>query len=303
MTATAVTRAFVVVNPAAGGGRTGRTWPMVAAELDRLGLAYESAWTTRRGHATDLARRAAGAGWPLVVAVGGDGTLNEVVNGVTDARGTPLAATGAILTGRGRDAHRNFGLVADWRLAARRIVEGDDVALDLGAAEWPDGARRYFVSAAGAGFDAAVARLAASRGGVGTLPYLLAVVEGLAAHRPVPTTIEIDGGVEPAAPLTTVVVANGAYYGGGMKIAPPADPSDGALDLVVLGALGRLELLRWLPTVYRGAHLANPRITIRPIRRVRVAGATPLPTHVDGEPAADTPVTFRVCPRALRLRR
>jgi YegS/Rv2252/BmrU family lipid kinase len=276
---------------------------MVAAELDRLGLAYESAWTTRRGHATDLARRAAGAGWPLVVAVGGDGTLNEVVNGVTDARGTPLAATGAILTGRGRDAHRNFGLVADWRLAARRIVEGDDVALDLGAAEWPDGARRYFVSAAGAGFDAAVARLAASRGGVGTLPYLLAVVEGLAAHRPVPTTIEIDGGVEPAAPLTTVVVANGAYYGGGMKIAPPADPSDGALDLVVLGALGRLELLRWLPTVYRGAHLANPRITIRPIRRVRVAGATPLPTHVDGEPAADTPVTFRVCPRALRLRR
>jgi YegS/Rv2252/BmrU family lipid kinase len=278
-------------------------WPIVAVELGRLGVVFESAWTARRGHATDLARRAAGAGWPLVVAVGGDGTLNEVVNGVTDARGTPLAGTGAILTGRGRDAHRNFGLAADWRLAARRIVEGDDAALDLGAAEWPDGTSRYFVSAAGAGFDAAVARRAASRGGVGTLPYLLAVVEGLAAHHPIATTIEIDGGVEPTAPLTTVVVANGAYYGGGMKIAPPADPSDGALDLVVLGALGRLELLRWLPTVYRGAHLANPRITIRSVRRVRVAGATPLPTHVDGEPAAETPVAFRVCPRALRLRR
>ena len=84
----AVTRAFVVVNPAAGGGRTARTWPMLAAELNRLGLAFESAWTTRRGHATDLARRAAAAGWPLVVAIGGDGTLNEVVNGVTDPHGS-----------------------------------------------------------------------------------------------------------------------------------------------------------------------------------------------------------------------
>jgi diacylglycerol kinase (ATP) len=298
-----VTRAFVVVNPAAGGGRTGRTWPMVAAELNGLGLTFESAWTTRRGHATDLARRAAGAGWPLVVAVGGDGTLNEVVNGVTDARGTPLATTGAILTGRGCDARRNFGLAADWRLATRRLVQGDDVLLDLGAAEWTGGTRRYFVSAAGVGFDAAVARRAASRGGIGTLPYVLAVIEGLVTHRPIPMTIQADGGAELSAPLTTVVAANGAYYGGGMKIAPPADPTDGALDLVVIGALSRAELLRWLPTVYRGAHLANPRISLRRVRHVRVAGPTAVPTHVDGEPAADTPVAFRVCPQALRLRR
>ena len=276
---------------------------MVAAELNGLGLTFESAWTTRRGQATDLARRAAGAGWPLVVAVGGDGTLNEVVNGVTDARGTPLATTGAILTGRGRDARRNFGLAADWRLATRRLVQGDDVLLDLGAAEWTGGTRRYFVSAAGAGFDAAVARRAASRGGIGTFPYVLAVIEGLIAHRPIPMTIQADGGAEQSAPLTTIVVANGAYYGGGMKIAPPADPMDGSLDLVVIGALNRAELLRWLPTVYRGAHLANPRIGLRRVRHVRVAGPTAVPTHVDGEPAADTPVAFRVCPQALRLRR
>ena len=276
---------------------------MIVAELGRSGLVFESAWTARRGHATDLARRAAGAGWPLVVAVGGDGTLNEVVNGVTDERGAPLATTGAILTGRGRDARRNFGLAADWRLAVRRLAEGDDVPFDLGAAEWSDGTRRYFVSAAGAGFDARVARRAASRGGVGTLPYVLAVIEGLVAHRPLSAAIQADDAVERLVPLTTVVVANGAYYGGGMKIAPPADPADGVLDLVVIGALGRAELLRWLPTVYRGRHLANPKITISRVRRVRVAGAPPLPTHVDGEPTPDTPVTFRVAHRALRLRR
>src|SRR5262249_47056481 len=257
----------------------------------------------------------AAAGWPLVVAVGGDGTLNEVVNGVTDGTGMPLATTGAILTGRGRDARRNFGLAADWRQAARRIVEGEDVTFDLRAAEGAGGASgrggaggaggasRYFVSAAGAGFDAAVARRAASRGGVGTVPYVLGIVEGLLAHRPITATIEADGESGPPAPLTTVVVANGPYYAGGMKIAPSASPTDGALDLVVLGAPGRLELLRCLPTLYRGTHLATPRIGLRHVRRARVEGATPLPTHVDGEPAADTPVTFLVCPRALRLRR
>lgn len=276
---------------------------MIAAELDRVGLTFESVWTTGPGHAIDLARRAAGSDWPLVVAVGGDGTLNEVVNGATDAHGSPLATTGAILTGRGRDACRNLGVATDWRLAARRLVEGTDAPIDLGVAEWADGVCRYFVSAAGAGFDAAVARRAASRGGVGTLPYVVAAVEGIITHRAIPMTIQIDGGAERSALLTTVVVANGAYYGGGMKIAPPASPTDGALDLVTVGDLGRAELLRWFPSVYRGGHLANPKMTLRRIRHATIAGPSPIPTHVDGEPTLDTPVTFRVAAKALRLRR
>src|SRR5439155_617470 len=191
-------------------------WRRLAHELSRLGLPFELAETRCRGHATELARQAASAGWPLVVAVGGDGTLNEVVNGVTDTRGAPLATAGAILTGRGRDACRNLGLAADWRLAARRLVGGVDALLDLGVAEWPAGERRYFVNAAGAGFDAAVARRAVSRGGTGTLPYLRAVVESLAAHRAIPATLQADGAAEASARLTAAVAANGAYYGGGM---------------------------------------------------------------------------------------
>jgi len=102
---------------------------------------------------------------------------------------------------------------------------------------------------------------------------------------------------------TAVVVANGAHFGGGMKIAPAADPRDGALDLVIIGDVGRLELLRWLPSVYRGAHLAHPRISARTARRVTLGAAAPLPIHVDGEAAPDTPVTFTIRPGALRLRR
>lgn len=297
-----MTRAFVVVNPAAGGGRTGRRWPGLREGLARLGLAFEWAATTAPGDGVALARRAVGAGCPLVVAVGGDGTLNEVVNGIAGAAPTD-AAVGAIVTGRGRDACHNLGLPSDPGHAARRLVEGVDARVDLGLAEWADGTRRWFVSAAGAGFDAAVARHAAARGGAGTLPYLAGVLAVLAAHRPVEAAIEIDGRAGWRGRLTAAVVANGVRYGGGMRIAPMADPCDGRLDLVVLGDIGRWELLRWLPTIYWGGHLANRHVATRRAAALRVEASHALPVHVDGETAPPTPVTLRVCPGALRLRR
>jgi diacylglycerol kinase family enzyme len=119
----------------------------------------------------------------------------------------------------------------------------------------------------------------------------------------VPAEVEADGAAAWTGRISSVVVANGAYYGGGMKIAPAADAADGHLDLVVLGDLGRLELLWWLPTVYRGAHLACPKIATGRARRLTIRAASPLPVHVDGEPAGETPVTFEVRPGALTLRR
>src|SRR5262249_61186761 len=189
----------------------------------------------------------------------GDGTLNEIVNGVTEPNGTVLATTGAVLTGRGRDACRNFDLAADWRRAARRLVEGADAAFDLGAAEWADGTRRFFLSAAGAGFDAAVARRVASRGGRGTLPYLVGIVEGLIAHRPIPATLAVDGGPEQSAPLTTVIVANGAWYGGGGKRPPPPGPGGGGPRPRVLWGPRRGAVLRGgAAGLCRPPHAASP---------------------------------------------
>jgi YegS/Rv2252/BmrU family lipid kinase len=297
-----VSRTVVVVNPAAGGGRTERRWGGLRDDLRRLGLAFEWAPTTGPGTATALARAAVEAGADLVVAVGGDGTLSEVVNGVTGDAG-PRATVGALLTGRGRDAARNLGLARDVGRAARRLVEGADARIDLVRVEWPGGARRYAVGSAGAGFDARVAHRTAAGGGRGTLPYLRAVVAALSAHVPVDAEIEIDGAGAWSGRLSVAVAANGAYFGGGMKIAPAADVTDGRLDLVVLGDLGRLELLAWLPTVYRGAHLANPKVTVARARRVALRAAAPLPVHVDGEVAPPTPVGFAACPGALRLRR
>ena len=294
-----MTRAVAVVNPAAGGGRTGRRWPALRDELTRLGLGFECVLTTGPGDGQRRAREAVAGGAALVLAVGGDGTLNEVVNGVVDAPGVTVAL---LPTGRGRDAARNLGVALDPRRALRRLAEGTDIRVDLGLAEWDDGTRRHFVNAAGVGFDAEVARRARARGGAGTVPYVLAVLAALRAHRPVAGRLAVSGAPDWTGALTAAIVANGAHYGGGMKIAPGAEPTDGTLDLVVLGAFGRLELLRWLPTVYRGGHVAHPRVRLQRVTRVRVEAEVPLPTHLDGEGGSPSPVTLSVRPGALCLR-
>jgi YegS/Rv2252/BmrU family lipid kinase len=233
-----------------------------------------------------------------VVAVGGDGTLNEVVNGLVPLRAEYPVTVGALMTGRGRDACRNVGLARDPRHAARRLVEGRAVVLDVGLARWPGG-QRYFLGSAGTGFDAVVAVRAGARGG--RLIYARAVLASLRHYRPTEIAVRLDGADAWSGPAASVVVCNGAWFGGGMRIAPGARPDDGLLDVVRLGALGRLELARWLPTVYWGGHLANPRIAIRRATRVRVDAATPLPVQLDGELGAHTPLNIEICPSALRL--
>ncbi len=296
-----VRHAFFVVNPAAGGGRTRRVWARLRETAARHAPGCGVAETRGPGEATVLARRAAMEGWTLVVAVGGDGTLNEVVNGLARAERETGPALGAIVTGRGRDACRNLGLPTDPLAALDRALAGAEIRVDLGVVRWADGRERYFLNAAGVGFDAVVAQRAASWRWHGTVPYVAAILESLGAHRPTPAVIEAGGRPVWSGRLTMAVVANGAHYGGGMKIAPAADPTDGVLDLVVLGDLGRFELLRWLPEVYRGTHVRNPKVTVRRERSVTIKAE--LPVHTDGEAAGHGPVTISVQPGALRLKR
>ena len=296
-----MTRVFVVVNPVAGGGRTGRTWPRLRDSLSRLGAKLHVAETTRVGAGIELAARAVRDGWSRVVAVGGDGTANEVVNGVMEASGTGEAVVAVIPTGRGRDVCRNLGIARDPHVAAQRVLAGEETIVDVGAVEFRDGRRRYFINAAGIGFDAAVAARARTGWAPGTLGYLLAVLKSLGRYQPYLMTVTRDSEPPSLRRVAAVVVANGAYYGGGMKIAPAADPTDGRLDVVILGDLGRLELLRWLPTVYSGQHLRSLKITAHPGRNIALNSTGSLPAHVDGEPLPETPVRVSVHPRALRV--
>lgn len=278
-------------------------WPRLRELLSGLDVDIRAVETTGMGTGIQGARLAVDDGWPLVVAVGGDGTVNEVVNGVMDASGLAKAMVGIIPTGRGRDVCRNFGVASDPVVAARRAIEGAEIVVDVGVMESPHGDRRYFINAAGVGFDAAVAQRARTGRRRGTTGYLLAVVGALGRYRASPVTISLDDAPASIERVAAVVVANGAHYGGGMKIAPSADPTDGRLDVVILGAFGRLELLRWLPRVYGGGHVASAKVRVRPARTISVGSTTRLPAHADGEPAPDAPVRLGIHPRALRLRR
>lgn len=198
---------------------------------------------------------------------------------------------------------RNLGVPRDPLAAARGLAGGREVAMDLGLARWP-GARRLFVNSLGVGFDAVVAAGAARQGGSGTLPYLRAVVSSLRSYRPVDVVVEADGRARYSGLAAAIVVSNGPHAGGGMRLAPGADLADGALDLVEIGALGRWELLCWLPTLYWGGHVRHPQVRMTRARGIRIASGAPLPLELDGEACGRVPVVdVRVCGGALRLRR
>ncbi len=235
-----------------------------------------------------------------MVAVGGDGTVNEVVNGLMSAGA--FVTLGILNAGRANDCRRNFGLPSHFPLAIERLLAGREVPIDVGLAEWPDGRHRQFVMSLGAGFDAAAAERAERARSGGKAPYVRALLSTLRVYQASLAAIHVDDRLHSLGLIMAAVVANGPYYGQGMKIAPAADPRDGLLDLVVLGNLGRAELLWWFPTVYRGRHLANPKISTARGRTVTIKGVLPLPVHVDGEPCGQTPVRVSVRPAALRLR-
>jgi diacylglycerol kinase family enzyme len=235
---------------------------------------------------------------PLVVAVGGDGTLNEVVNGVAPLRESHPATVGAVMTGRGRDACRNLGLLRDPRRAVRRLVEGRVVSCDLGLATWPGG-RRYFTAAVGVGFDAVVVRRAGAAGG--RLRYLAAVLASLRDHRPSKVVVDGPAGASWAGEAASVIVCNGSHLGGGMRIAPGARVDDGLLDVVVLGPLGRAELALWLPTVFWGGHLANRKVRAWRGATFRLDTTGAPAAQLDGELGAGLPLEISVQPGALRL--
>ena len=304
MAGTNVRRVGAVLNPVAGGGRALRLLPRVGEALAAAGWGYHLHVTVAPGDATAVARRFAEAGMALVLSVGGDGTLNEVANGLLDAGGeTRLAIVPA---GRGSDFARTAGAWAIADLPARlRSFDPDDPdavrRIDVGRVRFDGGRSRAFVNVAGVGFDAAVsARAARSHLPGATAPYLSGLLGALARYRNGEVTIEADG-VATRQRALAVVLANGQYFGGGMRIAPDAALDNGTLDLAVLGDLGKADLLRNVARVYRGTHGTHPKFSCRPVRQARVVADPSLLVELDGEVVGSAPATFTVEPGALRV--
>jgi len=288
---------LVVVNPAAGNGRAVGVWERVAHALARSGVtAWKSVTTEGVGHARELARAAAKAGCDRVVAVGGDGTICEVANGVAHT----ATAVGIVPTGTGNDSGRNLG-IPRWPLAAARLaLTGPIRAIDLGEIETGQGST-FFVNVAGFGFDAEVGGRvngAPKRFG-GTLPYVMGALQTLRHYRSPSMRIRFgDRTVERRVFL--VAVANCASYAGGMRIAPDAVTDDGLFDVCVVSDLSRLAVLRLIPKLYSGGHRSHPAVELFRCGQVQAESSERVHCQADGELVGELPARFTIHPRGLR---
>ena len=293
-----------LVNPAAENGSTGRRWPELAHRASTLGLEGDALLSERPRQLGELARRAADEGASLLVAVGGDGTVNEVVQGLAGRADVELAV---IPRGTGWDFVRTYGIPRRFDDAVAVARDGTARAIDLGLAHYRtwDGAEAesYFANIASAGMSGAIAKRAnkTSKALGGKVSYLWATLAVFARWRNDEVRVLVDS-ERRTGRMHDVIVANGRYLGGGMMICPEAEPDDGLFDVLLIGDLTKRDLMLTLPKTYRGTHLPHPKAELLRGARVEVDADEPLPVELDGEQPGTTPVSFEVVPQALRLR-
>ncbi|HEX7594427.1 MAG TPA: diacylglycerol kinase family protein [Anaerolineae bacterium] len=298
----------LIVNPIAAHGTMAKRWAQVQEILRAENFEYDSALTERRGHASELARAALDAGYELIVAVGGDGTLNEVVNGmIRDGKAiNPHATLGVITSGTGADFVRTAGLPRDPLASARHLAHATQArVIDIGEIVYrADGkeTHRYFANVVGMGFDGEVIERT-ERGGKragGTIPYLTTLVAMIFSYQNKDVTLKVDDKTMQGR-MNSVIACNGQYFGGGMRVGPNATLDDGKLDVIVLGDFSVAEVLMNTPKIYNGTHLSHPKVSEYRGTTVTVESKQRMLIEADGELIGEGPATFRVIPAALRL--
>jgi diacylglycerol kinase (ATP) len=236
--------------------------------------------------------------------VGGDGTVNEVVNGIASAETAVELAV--IPRGTGVDFVRSFDIPTKLDDAVRVASNGHTRAIDLGRAAYRswggDEESSHFANVASAGMSGAIAkRVNESKSRLAKASYFMATFSVFARWQASEVRVSVDDQAQEGR-MRDVVVANCRYFGAGMKICPEAEPDDGLLDVLLIGDVTKVDLVLTLPKIYRGTHLPHPKAELLRGRRVTVDADVPLPIQLDGEQPGTTPVTFDVLRGALRLR-
>lgn len=297
--------ARLIVNPIAGAGRTAKKWPQIMALLKSIGLHFEHDLTEAPGHARELAKSAAKKGYELVVSVGGDGTINEVVNGLYDADNITNVMLGIISTGTGRDYIRTIGIPRAYQEACQCLISPRKLTVDIGVVEYTGSGqtvKRLFVNFAGLGFDAEIVKATTQKFKAlsNTASYLMGLLTTLLLYKNKEISLVIDGEAAERK-VCTVLISNGKYGGGGMLAAPDADPTDGLLDVLIIGDLNKPDLLWSLPRVYKGTHLTHPKVTMKRAKEIEIRSAEPVSLQADGELLGELPARFYVLPAALNI--
>ncbi len=297
-------RLLVITNPAAAAGQAQRRVDALQPRLRRLNPDLHSVATTASGHATELARLAA-TEFDVVIAAGGDGTVREAASGLV-SHTAPRAALGILPIGTGNDVARQLGLTGvDVALAA--LATGKARPLDVIEARWAASSRpttQHALLFAAVGFAADLLRLTGptvKRWFGKRFSYSVGFFRALRRYRPPAMRVRADDR-EFSGPMFHVCAGNSEWAGGGaMRLSPGARPDDGRLELCLIEALGRAEVLRRFPQLVRGTFPGHPKVRYFPGRELEIDSHPPVPLALDGDVVGQTPATFRLLPGALRI--
>lgn len=300
---------MVIVNPASANGRTAKRWPYIAKLMKEAGLVFEEAFTGGVKDAIRLAREALKSGYSDIIAVGGDGTVNEIVNGFFNQGElvNPEARLGIIATGTGRDFIRSVGLPSDLGQAVAVLARGRTRLVDVGRVVYTDQegnrANGYFVNVAGAGIDAETAYRVnqASKALGGFWSFLVGLLVTMVKYRNCRVNLEIDGMTRYRGKATVIAVANGEYLGGGMNIAPGALVDSGRFEVIVVDDLSKLEFVKNLPTIYKGTHVQHPQVYCMRGTHIKITSPDKVRLQMDGELPGYLDAEFHLIPRVLNV--
>lgn len=298
-----------IVNPASANGKTRRRWKGYETSMRRvLGAPFDVRMTERPWHAAELTKAAVQSGASLVVAVGGDGTLNEAVNGMLDGTGRPWnreARLGLFGVGTGSDFGKTFGLPRDPDEVATRLRAARERRLDVGVCLYTHAGApraRYFINIGEFGSGGAVVDRVNRTTKIfgGRVSFLIAILRTLRNYRNTRVAYRADSGARQEIVMNDFVVANGRFFGGGLQPAPHADPSDGLFDVVVIGDVDFRTVRRDLGRLRAGTHLDLPYVTHFRCRALDVESGDEM-IDLDGEFVGRHPTRFELVPSAIRL--
>lgn len=299
---------YVIVNPNAGNGKGKRDWTRISDLFSREKITITTGVTEKKGHAADLAMKAIESGFRKIVCVGGDGTLNEIVNGVLRQQSYPAneISLALIPVGTGNDWGRMFGIPLVYEGAVKVIKENKTIPHDIGIVSYYVGEMqhfRYFINIAGIGFEAMVVNRTnrqKEKGRSSKAVYFYNLLASLISYHKTDAEIIVDG-VAGHARIFSVNIGNGRFCGGGMRQTPEALPDDGLLDVTVIREMGRLEIIRNLNILYDGTILSHPKVDGYRASNIRIRSESLLYAEADGESLGHTPVEFSIIPSAIKI--
>jgi YegS/Rv2252/BmrU family lipid kinase len=301
-------RTLVIANPSSRNRRTARRLKSLEAKLRSALGSLEIECTRSPRDAERIAREGVRSGIERIIVAGGDGTLSEVVTGLLSAQLGDYAAIGLLPLGTASDFARGLGQPPDLDAAIERLAVGSTSRVDAGRVTYCTGegqeATGYFANIASFGLSGVVGELVnhATKAFGGRMSYMIGTLRGVARHRSDPVSIFVDGELVFDGPLSAAVVANGPYFGGGMRVAPNARIDDGVFDWVIVPGMSRLSLLGKFPLLYSGSHIRDPQILEGRGRVIEARGvAGPVRLDVDGESLGVLPARFELLPDAITL--